>query len=302
MVLRPNPQHILPDFLPFFLQSDVFMNRAEKISVGSLSPTINWSSLREEEFSLPPMEEQQRLVSILNAITDTINAASDGLDRGEQARDSIIVGLYSRGTEDGATQDTEIGILPKSWRLEPLGTRFHIQLGKMMSESARSADGKIPYIRNANVQWNRLDLNDVATMSFTPDERKKFSLRHGDILACEGRHVGKAAMWRGEIPGACYQKALHRLRAIRDDVPSYLLHCLYYYSRTGRFGAVTGETTIPHLPAERLRAMLFPFPDREEQLEIAEIVDAFDKSIKQLRTRRASAVTMLRAVLAMEAT
>ena len=71
----------------------------------------------------------------------------------------------------------------------------------------------------------------------------------------------EASTRRDEIPGASYQKALHRLRRLSDrDVPEYLLHCLQYYSWSGRFVAEVGETTIPHLPAERLRAMLFPFP------------------------------------------
>ena len=45
MVLRAKPEVVLPEFLPFFMQSDLFMNRAVKISVGSLSPTINWKTL-----------------------------------------------------------------------------------------------------------------------------------------------------------------------------------------------------------------------------------------------------------------
>ena len=43
MVLRANPNVILPEFLPFFMQSDLFMERALAISVGSLSPTITCS-------------------------------------------------------------------------------------------------------------------------------------------------------------------------------------------------------------------------------------------------------------------
>ena len=46
MVVRAKPEMILQEFLPFFLQSDMFMERAIEISVGSLSPTINWKTLR----------------------------------------------------------------------------------------------------------------------------------------------------------------------------------------------------------------------------------------------------------------
>lgn len=65
MVLRPKPARVWPDFLPFFLQSDVFMNRAIEISVGSLSPTINWGTLCNQEFALPPIEEQKRIAELL---------------------------------------------------------------------------------------------------------------------------------------------------------------------------------------------------------------------------------------------
>ena len=42
MVLRARPNGVIPEFLPYFMQSDMFMERAVSISVGSLSPTINW--------------------------------------------------------------------------------------------------------------------------------------------------------------------------------------------------------------------------------------------------------------------
>ena len=58
MVLRAKQDVILPELLPFFLQSEIFHQRAMDISVGSLSPTINWSALAKQEFPLPPVDEQ----------------------------------------------------------------------------------------------------------------------------------------------------------------------------------------------------------------------------------------------------
>src|SRR5262249_27436143 len=52
MVLRAKPETVLPEFLPLFMMSDQFMNRAVEISVGSLSPTINWTTLERQEFAL----------------------------------------------------------------------------------------------------------------------------------------------------------------------------------------------------------------------------------------------------------
>lgn len=80
MVLRAKPGTVLPEFLPFFMQSDLFMERALSISVGSLSPTINWKALAAEEFLLPPIQEQARLVEASSAIEGTVNAYHEKIE------------------------------------------------------------------------------------------------------------------------------------------------------------------------------------------------------------------------------
>ena len=74
MVLRPKCNVIDPDFFPVFISSDYFLDAAIKISVGSLSPTINWRDLKELEFELPDLKEQKRLAGVLNSINRTREA------------------------------------------------------------------------------------------------------------------------------------------------------------------------------------------------------------------------------------
>lgn len=70
MVLRPNEAIVNKKYFPFFISSDCFLNEAIRISVGSLSPTINWRDLKELEFDLPQIEEQERLAELLWAAYD----------------------------------------------------------------------------------------------------------------------------------------------------------------------------------------------------------------------------------------
>lgn len=74
LVLRANPDVIDPELFPFFLHSDLFMNRAIDISVGSLSPTINWGTLKQQEFLIPPKEQQKNLVDLLLSSDSTIQS------------------------------------------------------------------------------------------------------------------------------------------------------------------------------------------------------------------------------------
>lgn len=74
MVLRPREDVIDKSFFPLFISSDYFLDAAIKISVGSLSPTINWRDLKTLEFELPDLEAQRNLAETLWAINDTMEA------------------------------------------------------------------------------------------------------------------------------------------------------------------------------------------------------------------------------------
>jgi restriction endonuclease S subunit len=88
MVVRAKPKMILPEFLPFFLQSDMFMERAIEISVGSLSPTINWKTLKVQEFPLPPIDEQKRIAEILWAADEAVEQWTEAYRQAESALNS----------------------------------------------------------------------------------------------------------------------------------------------------------------------------------------------------------------------
>lgn len=68
MVVRANPKVILPELLPHFMHSDVFMHRAVDVSEGSLSPTIKWKILAEQPFKMPPLDDQKRIADLLWSI------------------------------------------------------------------------------------------------------------------------------------------------------------------------------------------------------------------------------------------
>ena len=91
MVLRPKEDVVDIDFFPLFISSDYFLGAAIKISVGSLSPTINWRDLKELEFELPPLAEQRRLAKVLWAAVEARNAYKELLALTEQLVKSQFV-------------------------------------------------------------------------------------------------------------------------------------------------------------------------------------------------------------------
>ena len=74
MIFRPREDVVDKDFFPLFIASDYFFDTAIRISVGSLSPTVNWSDLKNQEFELPDLDTQRKLAKVLWSINDTKEA------------------------------------------------------------------------------------------------------------------------------------------------------------------------------------------------------------------------------------
>ena len=129
-----------------------------------------------------------------------------------------------------------------------------------------------PYLRVMNVFEDRIDTADIMEMDFSPEDFERYRLEPGDILLNEGQSrelVGRSAIYRGEVPGACFTNTLVRFRPdapIESDYPQIVF---LGYLKTGRFQQLASLTVnIAHLGAGRFADMEFPLPPLEEQAEI----------------------------------
>lgn len=99
LVLRANQKNIDPKLLPFFLHSDIFMHRAVDISVGSLSPTINWKTLKQQEFLLPPKDQQARIAELLWAMDDAVEKEKRIKDKLNVYKNSTLKKYFMKSNE-----------------------------------------------------------------------------------------------------------------------------------------------------------------------------------------------------------
>lgn len=161
-------------------------------------------------------------------------------------------------------------LIKSRWPTVELGDVCHVQLGKMLSPKSKTGMRPVPYLRNENVQWNRFDLTDVSWMDFSEAEEEKFRLQPGDLLVCEGGEPGRAAVWEGQIERCCYQKALHRIRPRNEGLfPPFLMYRLWMSAMNGEFAGAQTQTTISHVPREKLLQLRMPLPPLTEQRRIA---------------------------------
>lgn len=167
---------------------------------------------------------------------------------------------------------TWFGSVPAHWSTPPVYARYEVQLGKMLDERQITKRFLAPYLRNTDVQWDGINVDDLPEMDFDESEQKLYGLRPGDILMCEGGEIGRCAIWDSDRR-CFYQKALHRLRPTTDkDDPRYFVLVMRAAVEAGLFSSRASAATIQHLPAEKLRVVRYPAPPIEEQRAIVDRV------------------------------
>ena len=185
MVLRAKPENVLPEFLPFFMQSDLFMERALSISVGSLSPTINWKALAKEEFRLPPIQEQARLAEAHIAARD----AAEALDELSQSARKAFSSLLKTIAE--TTPSTKIGSLVDQGAIEPPQDGNH---GEKHPKAKDYVETGIPFVMASDLHNGRVDFEHCKKLDKALSDTLRIGFaKQGDVLLSHKGTVGEVA-------------------------------------------------------------------------------------------------------------
>ncbi len=279
---------LLPEFLPFLMQTEAFHAYSVKNSKGSVNPYINFSDLAKFAVALPPVEEQRRLVRLL-VIADKARAAlKDAEINAEKLRKSVLLETFDALQSDGLTR---IPLLARDVNCQHVKMRDAgaVLMGRQLSPKYKTGKNTRKYLRVANVFDGYIDTSDVNEMDFSEDEFSTFKLQAGDVLLNEGQSrelVGRSAIFRDEVHDCCFQNTLIRFRPNEGVLPEFAHYYFQYCQYTSRFVQVSKQTTsIAHLGVQRFAAMNFPLLQSDLQRAIAEAVSAIVSAIPQLRAR-----------------
>ena len=268
MVLRPRTDVVDPDFFPFFISSDAFLDEAIRVSVGSLSPTANWKDLKVLEFGLPTLDKQRELAGILSEAEQLKGCYRSLLATCDDIVKSQFVEMFG-----------DPKLEPNKWSTKTLGEVCATRLGKMLDAKKQTGKCSYPYLANTNVQWFHFNLTDLRQMDFSDEDRIEFGLKNGDIMVTEGGEIGRCAIWREEIPNCYFQKAVHRVRCDSEVLlPEYFVWCFKMKADLGLFESYVSQSTIAHLTGKKIKQVPIPLPPLALQQEFADFAASVDKS------------------------
>ncbi|MFA0053241.1 hypothetical protein BCT93_23000 [Vibrio lentus] len=261
-MLRPKTGLIDPDYLFRFLSMDVTQDRIRHLG----KKTTNISNLDRVRFlqlqiPLPPLETQKQIAAVL----EKADQLRKDCKQMEQELNSLAQSVFIDMFGDPVTN-------PKSWEVSTLDAIASVQLGKMLSSKSKQNVNPKKYLRNANIQWREVGIDDLLEMDFNEKEMKKFRLQRGDLLVCEGGEIGRCAIWNEQVQDCYYQKALHRVRIDPQFLTSeYLQEYFFWMAKLGGLVNSTNEVTFKHLTAEKMNKLKVPLAPISKQKEFSAI-------------------------------
>lgn len=268
-----------------------------RLVAGSTHKTIYMPDIEQLRIPLPPLTEQLAITSVLDAEV----AYLDKIRRRRETQRAAVIGRSTAAISEvlfpgmltGGPRDPAWPWLPETDLGRPLirlGYICRLQTG-LTVDGTREVSGDVvtrPYLRVANVQAGRLDLEHVADISVPRPIAARSRLQPGDVLMTEGGDLdklGRGTVWHGEIQDCLHQNHVFALRPDPDKLDGdYLalltqsLHGRCYFESTG-----VKTTNLASTNSYKIMSFPIPLPIIDEQRRIVNMlkkdIQATDRAV-----------------------
>ena len=270
MGLAPKTEKVLPAYLSWWMEGVDIYEFSNKAAL----PSITKTTVDGWPIPLPPLEEQKRIVAVLDAAFEGLTRARTHVEINLQnARELFELRRAKLFSEDNSTSVVPLGEVCLSFEY---GT-----------SSKSKPTGNMPVLRMGNLQDGELDWEKLV-YSDDDAECEKYALRKGDVLfnrTNSQEHVGKTSIFDGLRP-AIFAGYLIRVTPDPSKLSNeYLNHFLNsdFAREYGR--SVMGKSVNQaNISASRLKTYPIVLPNLERQVEISNKLDAMKMFVKEAQT------------------
>ena len=270
MVVRAKEDVVDPMFLPFLFHSKNFIDMAITISVGGLSPTINWKDISKQEFLLPPKAEQKRLAELLWA-------ADEVVEKEKREREKLYIFRQSKLKDIFKSSNTHTRL--KDLPLEEIN-------GLWKTDDPDSID--VSVIRSTEFSdYGTICFDKLEPMPVKVSQYKTRKLYPADIIVERSgggpdQPVGRVCYFEQSEGEYSFSNFTSCIRVADSNVisPKYLFYFLEYYWEMGGTDRIQNQTTgIRNLDYELYKMIKVPMLSIEGQKQAIGIIDQIQQSI-----------------------
>ena len=267
MILRPKDV-IASEFFPFFIASDKFFDDVIRISVGGLSPTVNWKDLKELEFDLPSLAEQKVLAEKLWAAYEVKQSYLKMIAATEEMVKAQFIEMFGGG----------------NWPQKTLGEVGSFTRGGGFQKSDFVEHG-IPCIHYGQIhtKFGPFITSHITEISSDLESKMKFASKGDLVIAITSEDTEgscKSTAWLGKYPvaigghAAIYKHSMNPLYMSFFFKSSLFNHAKIEY--------VHG-TKVFEIKPDDIAKILVPCPPMSLQNQFSAIAEQADKSVFELR-------------------
>lgn len=287
--VRVDQSQLDPHFFAYQAQSphgkQYFLSVAHKTT--NLA-CINTTKLKAFPVRIPPLSEQREIVHILSTVQRAIKAQEQIIQTTTELKKALMQKLFSEGLRGEPQKETEIGLVPESWGVVPLGTLAKVGNGSTPKRSSSSywEGGTIPWLNSSKIHDRFITRADSFV---TPQAVKECHLPRvapNSLLIAitgQGKTLGNSAITRIET---CINQ--HLAYAQFHDakiVPHFVLWFMQTRYDHLRSIANGGGSTKGALTCGYLKTLSIPVPSRAVQKEIAATFNRLEEK-KTIATRK----------------
>lgn len=273
MVLRPHEEVITKEYFPLFISSDYFLDEAIRISVGSLSPTVNWKDLKELEFIIPTIEEQKRITPLVWAAIEAKNAYKTLISEVDNLVKSQFIEMFGDpNTSPNTVPLTEAFIIRDDLR-KPLNDAVRSSMHTGELYPYYGANGQVDSINDFITEYNALCLAEDCG-AYGPGEASAYIIR-GKAWVNNHAHV----LVPKDTCNLVYGNELFRLLDITSRI---------------------NGSTRSKLTQEAMKKLPILLPPKEEQDRFAVFVDQSDKSKFELQQAIQKVDNLIKSLISQE--
>ena len=299
-----------PQYYDWLFHTTMFSDEFYKWGHGIVDDlwTTNWSDMKKISVPIPPLPEQKSISAYLDRqcglIDNVIEKTKASVEEYKKLRQAVITQAVTKGVRgDRPMKDSGIewiGEIPEKWSVNKLKYYIDfIESGTSVNAGQNEAEGE---------QFGVLKTSSVSKQVFNIHENKSVNEEEYDRVSCpvKANTVIVSRMNTPELVGACgyvekdypnifLPDRLWQVHFNSDINVKYIYFWLissgirYYYSSL----AVGTSSSMQNISQDQFYNALCPFPNIDEQKEIAAYLDKKSTEIDSLISKKEQFLTEL---------
>lgn len=280
----PNESVISKKYIRRFFESGLFQNHLIKIcNARAAQAGFSKEDIYDVQIPVPPLPDQQRIVTYLDAEFAKIEALKANAEKQLQAAKDLFQAALK-----------ELLTPKEGWKMKTIDSlQTDMYRGSGITREQIRLEG-VPCVRYGEI-YTTYNYWFEECVSHTDEQiiNSKKNFEHGDILfAITGESVediGKSIAYLGHnkcLAGGDIIVMKH------NQNPKYLAYALSTPDAIAQKGFGKTKLKVVHTNAPSLKAIVLPIPTLPEQQRIADRLDALSANVKALQTNYTETITL----------